>query len=44
MIFTWAESRHGRTVLSIRDNELAAEACGINITKSVSYTHLKYIF
>lgn len=33
MIFTWAESRHGRTVLSIRDNELAAEACGINITK-----------
>lgn len=33
MIFTWAESRHGRTVLSIRDNELAAEACGINITR-----------
>lgn len=33
MIFTWASSRQGRTVLSIRDNELAAEACGVNITK-----------
>lgn len=33
MIFTYADSRHGRAVLSIRDNELAAEACGINITK-----------
>lgn len=33
MIFTYASSRHGRAVLSIRDNELAAEACGINITK-----------
>ena len=33
MIFTYASSRHGRAVLSIRDNELAAQACGINITK-----------
>lgn len=33
LIFTYADSRHGRAVLSIRDNELAAEACGINITK-----------
>lgn len=33
LIFTYASSRHGRAVLSIRDNELAAEACGINVTK-----------
>ena len=33
MIFTYASSRHGRAVLSIRDNELAAQASGINITK-----------
>lgn len=33
MIFTYASSRHGRAVLSIRDNELAAEASGINISK-----------
>ncbi|WP_311531263.1 branched-chain amino acid ABC transporter permease [uncultured Anaerococcus sp.] len=33
MIFTYASCRHGRAVLSIRDNELAAQACGINITK-----------
>ena len=33
MIFTYASCRHGRAVLSIRDNELAAESCGINITK-----------
>lgn len=33
MIFTYASSRHGRAVLSIRDNELAAQSCGINVTK-----------
>lgn len=33
MIFTYASSRHGRAVLSIRDNELASQSCGINITK-----------
>lgn len=33
LIFTYADSRHGRAVLSIRDNELAAEASGIDITK-----------
>ena len=26
------KSRHGRAILSIRENEIAAEACGINIT------------
>lgn len=33
MIFTYASSRHGRAVLSIRDNELASQSCGINVTK-----------
>ena len=33
MIFTYAGCRHGRAVLSIRDNELASQSCGINITK-----------
>ena len=26
------KSRHGRAILSIRENEIAAESCGINIT------------
>ena len=26
-------SRHGRAILSIRDNEIAADCCGINLTK-----------
>ena len=38
MIFTYASSRQGRAVLSIRDNELAAESCGINITKHKTLT------
>lgn len=40
MIFTYASSRQGRAVLSIRDNELAAESCGINITnhKTLTFT------
>ena len=33
MIFTYAGCRHGRAVLSIRDNELASQSCGINITR-----------
>ena len=32
LIHTFIKSRHGRAVLSIRENEIAAEACGINIT------------
>ena len=30
LIYTFGTSRHGRAVLSIRDNEIAADACGIN--------------
>ena len=32
LIHTMMKSRHGRAILSIRENEIAAEACGINIT------------
>ena len=32
VIHTMMKSRHGRAVLSIRENEIAAEACGINTT------------
>lgn len=32
VIYTIIKSRHGRAMLSIRDNEIAAEACGINTT------------
>ncbi len=32
VIYTIIKSRHGRAILSIRDNEIAAEACGINTT------------
>lgn len=32
LIHTFMKSRHGRAVLSIRENEIAAEACGINTT------------
>lgn len=31
-IHAMMKSRHGRAILSIRDNEIAAQACGINIT------------
>ncbi len=31
-IHTMMKSRHGRAILSIRENEIAAEACGINTT------------
>ncbi len=32
VIHTIMKSRHGRAILSIRDNEIAAESCGINTT------------
>lgn len=32
VIHTVMKSRHGRAVLSIRENEIAAESCGINLT------------
>jgi branched-chain amino acid transport system permease protein len=32
IIHTTMKSRHGRAVLSIRENEIAAESCGINTT------------
>ena len=32
VIHTMMKSRHGRAILSIRENEIAAEACGINTT------------
>ena len=32
LIHTMMKSRHGRAILSIRDNEIAAESCGVNTT------------
>ena len=32
LIHTLMKSRHGRAILSIRENEIASEACGINTT------------
>ena len=32
VIHTMMKSRHGRAILSIRENEIAAEACGVNTT------------
>lgn len=32
IIHTMMKSRHGRAVLSIRENEIAAESCGVNTT------------
>lgn len=32
VIHTIMHSRHGRAILSIRENEIAADACGINLT------------
>lgn len=32
LIHTMMRSRHGRAILSIRENEIAAESCGINVT------------
>lgn len=32
LIHTMMKSRHGRAILSLRDNEIAADSCGINAT------------
>ena len=32
VLYTLIKSRHGRAILSIRENEIASEACGINTT------------
>jgi branched-chain amino acid transport system permease protein len=32
VVHTIMHSRHGRAILSIRENEIAADACGINLT------------
>jgi len=32
VIHTMMKSRHGRAILSVRENEIAAESCGINTT------------
>ncbi|MEG0035124.1 MAG: branched-chain amino acid ABC transporter permease [Oscillospiraceae bacterium] len=32
IIHTMMKSRHGRAILSIRENEIAAESCGVNTT------------
>lgn len=37
VIHTVIKSRHGRAMLSIRDNEIASEACGINTTYYKSF-------
>lgn len=31
-MYTFMKSRHGRAILSIREDEIASESCGINIT------------
>ncbi len=40
LIHTIMKSRHGRAILSIRDNEIAADSCGINATyyKTLGFT------
>ncbi len=40
VIHTIMKSRHGRAILSIRENEIAADACGINMTyyKTLGFT------
>ena len=32
IIYKFIKSRHGRAVISIRENEIAAESCGVNLT------------
>lgn len=38
--YTLVNSKHGRAVISIRENEIAAESCGVNVTyyKSMTFT------
>ena len=40
LIYTLIHSKHGRAILAVRDNEIAAESCGINITlyKTLGFT------
>lgn len=40
LIYTLVHSRQGRAILAVRDNEIAAESCGINITlyKTLGFT------
>lgn len=40
VIHTMMKSRHGRAILSVRENEIAAESCGINLTyyKTLGFT------
>ncbi len=40
IIHTMMKSRHGRAILSVRENEIAAESCGINLTyyKTLGFT------
>lgn len=40
IIHNMMKSRHGRAILSIRENEIAAEACGVNTTyyKTMAFT------
>ena len=38
--YTLIHSKHGRAIISIRENEIASESCGVNITyyKSMTFT------
>ncbi|HPK17201.1 MAG TPA: branched-chain amino acid ABC transporter permease [Clostridia bacterium] len=40
LIHTMMKSRHGRAILALRDNEIAADSCGINATyyKTLGFT------
>lgn len=40
LIHTLMKSRHGRAILSVRENEIAADSCGINLTyyKTLGFT------
>ncbi len=40
LIHAMMKSRHGRAILSVRENEIAAESCGINLTyyKTLGFT------
>lgn len=38
LIFVFMKSRHGRAILSIREDAIAAEACGISVTKYKVFT------
>lgn len=40
LIYTLIRSRHGRAILAVRDNQIAAESCGIHVTfyKTLGFT------